>query len=361
MAWGRQGVRGVVGGVVGRDKGVHGLVHDGALGAFGRGEQASHHASARTGDAGRLVQRFLRVACELERVDAGHRVERAVTERQVFHVALAQVSVRQPVVGDLEEAWADVQAAGDGAEIFGQHEGETGAAAHVEQAGARADARGVQDRLEQRLVVRLGQLRPGPRVGAPQAALDVRGGADRRDVLVEPEDIVWVVDRLDLLQTLDRAAVGASGFLVVTHEVNVSSVGQEWLDGGVGGAGPGDLVRVVGGVAPGGRDIDQPAGLAEREGRRLLVDPSDGAAKRQQLDLRDRRSKRGRAVEQDVYQPVGQVIGEAGLDVGAQAVGEQVVGDGLHEQEGHDRKVAGRRLQFAADPFQDGPAFLRVA
>jgi hypothetical protein len=79
----------VVGGLVWWDEGVHGLVHDGALGPFGRGEQAGYHAAAGTGDAGRLAQRFLRIPGELECVDAGHRVERAVAKRQVFHVAFA--------------------------------------------------------------------------------------------------------------------------------------------------------------------------------------------------------------------------------------------------------------------------------
>jgi len=178
VARGRQGVGGVVGGAVGRDEGAHRLVHDGALGAFGRGEQAGHHAAARTGDAGRLAQRLLGVAGELERVDAGHRVERGVWVGQRFQVAFTQVSVGQPVAGDAEEAGADVQAGGDGASLFRQHQGKAGAAAHVEQAGTRADAGGVQDRLEQRPVVRLGQVRPGLRVGAPQAALDLRGGAE---------------------------------------------------------------------------------------------------------------------------------------------------------------------------------------
>jgi len=109
----------VVGRVAGRDEGVHGLVHDGALGAFGRGEQAGHHAPAGSGHAGGLAQRFLRVARELERVDAGHRVERGVAEREVFHVARAQVGVGKPVAGDLEEAGADVQACRDGAALLG--------------------------------------------------------------------------------------------------------------------------------------------------------------------------------------------------------------------------------------------------
>ena len=109
----------MVGGLAGRDEGVHGLVHDGALGAFGRGEQAGHHAPAETGDACRLAQRLLRIPGELERVDPGHRVERGVAERQVFHVAFAQVGVGEPVAGDLEEAGADVQAGGDGASLLG--------------------------------------------------------------------------------------------------------------------------------------------------------------------------------------------------------------------------------------------------
>jgi len=109
----------VVGGLIGRDEGVHGLVHDGALGAFGRGEQAGHHAPARSGDTGCLAQCFLRVARELERVDAGHRVEDCVGVGQRFQVAFAQVGVGEPVAGDLEQAGADVQAGGDGAALLG--------------------------------------------------------------------------------------------------------------------------------------------------------------------------------------------------------------------------------------------------
>ena len=37
---------------------------------------------------------------------------------------------------------------------------------------------GVEHRLEQRAVVRLGQVGPRPGVGAPQAALDLGRGAD---------------------------------------------------------------------------------------------------------------------------------------------------------------------------------------
>ena len=53
-----------------------------------------------------------RVAGELEGVDAGHRVEGGVGEREGLHVALAQVGVGQALAGDAEQAGADVQADG---------------------------------------------------------------------------------------------------------------------------------------------------------------------------------------------------------------------------------------------------------
>jgi hypothetical protein len=104
----------VVGSLVGRDESAHGLVHDSALGALERGEQARHHAAAGTGNAVCLAQRPPRVTGELERVDAGHRVEGGVAERQELYITLLQVDVGKPVPGDLEKAGADVQAAGDG-------------------------------------------------------------------------------------------------------------------------------------------------------------------------------------------------------------------------------------------------------
>ena len=320
----RQGVRGVVAGLLGRDESAHGLVHDRALGSLGRREQAGDYAPARPGDAGRLAQRPPRVAGELERVDADHRVEHGVTERQGLHVAVAQVGPGQPLAGDTQQARADVQAAGHRTAPGGQLEREPRAAPHIEQAGTRAGVRRVEHRLEQRLVVRLGQVRPGPRVGAPQPALDLRGGADRRDVLVEPEDVVRVVGRLDPLQALDRAPVGAGRalVLVVAHEVDVRPPAQKRLDRGVGRARPGDLARVVGSVTPGGGDIDQPAGVPEAERRRLGVHPRDRAAQGQQFHLRDGRPERGGPLEQHVDEPAGQVAGEAGLDVGAQAMAE---------------------------------------
>jgi hypothetical protein len=77
----------------------------------------------------------------------------------------------------VEEAGAAVQAGGDGASLFRQHQGKAGAAAHVEHAGTRADAGGVQDRLEQRPVVRLGQVRPGcqPSIAVSMASRSMAG------------------------------------------------------------------------------------------------------------------------------------------------------------------------------------------
>ena len=97
----RQGVRSVVIGSLGRDERVHGQVHDGALGALGRREQAGDHAALRAEDTGRFAQRPARVAGELERVDADHGVEGGGVEgggveRQGLHVAFAQVGIGQP-------------------------------------------------------------------------------------------------------------------------------------------------------------------------------------------------------------------------------------------------------------------------
>jgi hypothetical protein len=72
----------VIPGPFGWNEGGHGLVGHRALGPFRRGEQAGHQAAAGPQDPGRLAQRPVRVAGELERVDAGHRVEGGVAERQ---------------------------------------------------------------------------------------------------------------------------------------------------------------------------------------------------------------------------------------------------------------------------------------
>jgi hypothetical protein len=169
----------VIRGVFGRDERAHGFVRDRALGEFGRGEQAGDDAAARTQDAGRLGQGLARVPSELERVDPGHSVERGVAERQRRHVTLAQVGAGQPLTGDAQQARADVKAGRARAALGGQHQGEAGSAAYVEQPGTGADARGVQHGLEQRAVVCLGQVGPGPRIGTPQPALHLGGGADR--------------------------------------------------------------------------------------------------------------------------------------------------------------------------------------
>jgi hypothetical protein len=172
----------VIGHPFGRNEGGHGFVRDRALRPFWCGEQAGHHAAAGAQDPGRLGQRPARVPGELEGVDAGHGVEGGVGERKGLHVAVAHVGVRQALAGDGEQAGADVQAGRDGAAAGGEDEGEAGAAADVEQAGAGADVGGVEDRLEQRLVVGFGQVGPRSGVGAPQAALDLGGGADATHV-----------------------------------------------------------------------------------------------------------------------------------------------------------------------------------
>ena len=172
----------------GRNEGGHGLVGHRALRPFRRGEQAGYEPAAGTQDPGRLGQGPARVAGELERVHAGHRVEGGIAERQRLHVAVAQVgpvlanavlaNAVEALAGDAEQAGADVEAGRDGTASGGQGEGEAGAAADVEQAGAAGHLGSVEDRLEQRLVVGFGQVSPSPGVGAPQAALDLGGGAE---------------------------------------------------------------------------------------------------------------------------------------------------------------------------------------
>jgi hypothetical protein len=178
VAWPREGIGCVIARPFGWNERGHGLVRDRALGPFGRREQAGHHTATWPGDAGRLAQGPPRVARELEGVDAGHRVEGGVAERQRLHVGFAQVGAREPVTGDGEQAGADVDAAGYRAAFCGQREGQPGAAAHVEDGRSRTDGGSVEDGFEQRAVVRLGQFGPGQGVGAPQAALDLGRGAD---------------------------------------------------------------------------------------------------------------------------------------------------------------------------------------
>jgi hypothetical protein len=125
----------------GRNEGGHGLVGHRALGPFRRGEQAGYEPAAGTQDPGRLGQGPARVPGELEGVHAGHRVEGGIAERQRLHVAVAQVGLREALAGDAEQAGADVEAGRDGAASGGQGESEAGAAADVEQAGARAGFR----------------------------------------------------------------------------------------------------------------------------------------------------------------------------------------------------------------------------
>ena len=95
----RQGVRSVVGRLLGRDERAHGLVYHRALRALGRREQAGDHTAVRANDTGGFAQRPPWVAGELERVDANHRVERGVVERQGLHIAFPQVGTWEPLAG----------------------------------------------------------------------------------------------------------------------------------------------------------------------------------------------------------------------------------------------------------------------
>src|ERR1700750_685383 len=78
--------------------------------------------AAGRGAAGPPAQGPPQVTGELECVDAGHCVEDGVAERQRLHVGLAQVRLREPVAGDVEQARADVDAAGYRAALRGQYE-----------------------------------------------------------------------------------------------------------------------------------------------------------------------------------------------------------------------------------------------
>ena len=277
----RQGVRSVVGRLLGRDERAHGLVHDRALGALGRREQAGHHAAAGPSDAGRFAQRPPRVAGELERVDADHRVERGVAIRQGLHVAFAQVGrgsrsrampsrpglMSRPL--GVAPRWAASTSVSPDPQPTSSTRvpGPTPAASSTASNSGRlcASARSAHAR---------GSV-PHRRRWTSAAALIAVMPRRGLDVLVELEDVIRVVDRLDSRQALDRAPVRARGrvVLVVAHEVDVVAFAQVRLDGGVGRAGPGDLALVVGGVAPGGRDVDQPARLAERERGRVRSPP----------------------------------------------------------------------------------------
>ncbi len=71
----RQGIRRVVVVLFGWHEPAHCLVHDRALRALGRCEQAGNDPAGRSEDSRRLVQRAAGITRELERVDPEHSVE----------------------------------------------------------------------------------------------------------------------------------------------------------------------------------------------------------------------------------------------------------------------------------------------
>src|SRR6202041_1882361 len=166
-----------------------------------------------------------------------------------------------------------------------------GAAAHVEQAGIRADARGVEDRLEQRLVVRFGQVRPGLRIGAPQAALDLRGRAEPGHSASQGDEAgVHAVDDVVVLMDLDRVAEQRA--TVVPGDVDRARAGG--VDQAAAQPGQAGAFCSYVGHDP-GHVADRARSWVER-GRQAVVDRVDLV----ELDYdRTPRGKRGRVVEHD--------------------------------------------------------------
>ena len=162
---------------LGRAQRGHRVVEDGGLRALGSGEQARRDHAAHAAHPGGLAQRGDGIARELERVDAQDDVEDPIGKRQLLHLRLVQIGGGQPLARDREETRCDVDTAHQRAALLGEDEGQPGAAPDVEQPCTRADAGGLEKRLEERPVVALGEVCPGPGVGAPEAALHLGGRA----------------------------------------------------------------------------------------------------------------------------------------------------------------------------------------
>src|SRR5439155_16462996 len=97
---------------------------------------------------------------------------------------------------------------------------------------------------------------PGGSSGAPGHRSSARAPSGcRRDVVVQPEEVLRVVGRLDLgepAQVAPKGAVdpGAGKLIGEAGEVEVHAPGPEFSDLLPGGAHPGDLLGVVGRVDP---------------------------------------------------------------------------------------------------------------
>ncbi len=155
-------------------------MEDGGLRALGCGEQARGDRATHAAHARSLAQGRDGVACELERVDTENDVEDPIGERKRLHLGLVQVGSRQPLARDLEEPRSDVDAAHQRAALGGQHERQPRAAPDIEEPRSWSDAGGLEERLEQRSVVALGEVGPGPGIGSPEAPLHLGGGASSR-------------------------------------------------------------------------------------------------------------------------------------------------------------------------------------
>ena len=142
-------------------------VQRGRLVALGLGERGRRHQPAAPDHPSSFAHRPGGIVGELERVEADHRVEARVIERQVVHPADAEVPVRHVLTRDRDQLRGDVDPRHQRAEAGGHVGGVARAAADVEQSRARAHAEPAQHFGEQRLVRRLGQLRPVARTSPP--------------------------------------------------------------------------------------------------------------------------------------------------------------------------------------------------
>ncbi len=170
---------------------------------------ARRTGSRRRGPPGRTTraasrQRATRLARELEGVDAEDGVEGRVGERERLHVALAQVGVGESLARDAEQAGADVDAARQRRRARAASTSvRPRAAADVEHADVpahHAARHRARPRTAGGCAPRRGRPTPAGRCPTGGAGPRRRGdhaATARLDVLVEPEDVLGVVDGLD--------------------------------------------------------------------------------------------------------------------------------------------------------------------
>ena len=102
---------------------------------------ADRDPPARPGDAARLRERELDVECVLERIEAGHDVERRVRPRQVLEQPEAQIRSGQALERLLETRGVDIDPVHGSAPPAGEGAEASDSAPDVEDAHARPNAR----------------------------------------------------------------------------------------------------------------------------------------------------------------------------------------------------------------------------